>query len=241
MTEGTHGDVKISGDGVLPAGDYGNVKISGSARLLGNVTASGLEVSGSATGDGKVEAGRAKISGSLEAHSSMSADVLTVSGSADFGGDVKAGDLRVSGRFRAGGDLSAKTMGLRGSAAIAGNLEAEALTGEAQLKVGGLLNAERLDLRVHGGSSAREVGGRFVRIRLPRLARLLPAAVSEPRFETDSIEADEVELEGVAARVVRGDRVRIGKGCVIDLVEYGSEIERDGDTRIKEVRQAHTD
>ena len=54
---------------------------------------------------------------------------------------------------------------------------------------------------------------------------------------TDTIEADEVDLESTRARIVRGVNIRIGKGCEIDRIEYSGTIEHEPSAVIREIVQ----
>ena len=59
-------DMKISGSGTVPPGEYENIKISGSGHLEGTVTCTGLHVSGSASADTVECSGEIHISGACD-------------------------------------------------------------------------------------------------------------------------------------------------------------------------------
>ena len=82
--------------------------------------------------------------------------------------------------------------------------------------MGGLLNAERLKIYLCEDSSAAEVGGGRITIAQEK---------KRGRLKAQSIEGEELDLEAVEARVVRGNIVRIGAGCRIGLAEYTQDIE----------------
>jgi cytoskeletal protein CcmA (bactofilin family) len=129
-------------------------------------------------------------------------------------GDIKAGSLAVE-RLRFSGSLD-----------IGGNCEAEELELSGVLQVKGLLSAEKVRLKLYGPSSAAEVGGGTITVKRSKTKALLqPGQHSEMRFTSGLIEGDYVELENTHAETVRGDKVIIGAGCVIQKVEYGSFLE----------------
>ena len=52
--------------------------------------------------------------------------------------------------------------------------------------------------------------------------------------KTESVEGDDIYLEYTTAKVVRGNTVRLGAGCKIDLVEYKTSLEKASDCIVKE-------
>ena len=64
--------------------------------------------------------------------------------------------------------------------------------------------------------------------------RVAVEAKRDKFLECSSIEADEVRLENTKASRVRADKVLIGPGCHIDVVEYEDEIVISSDAFVKE-------
>jgi hypothetical protein len=60
------------------------------------------------------------------------------------------------------------------------------------------------------------------------------------RIKVDSIEGDNITIDYVEAKFIRGDNVIIGKNCIIDKVEYRDEIEISDSAIVKEVIQLNS-
>ena len=82
-------DMKISGSGVIGAGEYDNVRISGSGKVSGPIRCKSFSASGAVGGNDSIEC----------------AEAFRVSGSGSFDGSIKAGSLGAYGSFSCGGDI----------------------------------------------------------------------------------------------------------------------------------------
>lgn len=232
-------DMKVSGGSSLPGGEFKSLRISGSARINGNTKCEDCHCSGSCRIDGDLEAesirssGSVKISGRLiagEVHTSGSlcckdgnlTGEFHSSGSSVFEGDFEAARIRCSGALKCGGNLHCEQMSISGRCAVAGNLEAETFECSGSVEVPGLLNAETLYIYPSNRSKVGTIGGSDIRILIRDNSgwNFLHRFTPESQIEVGTIEGDRVELEATKAEIVRGRDVIIGKGCMIDLVEY---------------------
>jgi len=82
-------------------------------------------------------------------------------------------------------------------------------------------------------SSADEIGGGKITVKKKRNSLLPLFKGSEGSLRAKVIEGDEVSLENTKADVVRGNKVKIGQGCEIGLVEYRSDLLEDKNATIK--------
>ncbi len=123
--------------------------------------------------------------------------------------------------------------------------DAETFIASGRFSVDGLLKAETIDVRLHGESHAGEIRGGTIRIRpeaidnllrsLGRVFRVLANRISSLTAET--IEGKDIYLKRTKAKIVRGNNVTIGPGCVIDLVEYKSTLEQADGSDVGESRK----
>lgn len=227
---GMYEDVKISGSGVIDGDiDAWDVKVSGSAKFKGNVVSRSVKVSGSASFHGRIETGECKFSGSGDVAGELQASLLATSGSLSCRGNVRAHDLRISGSLRTYGDVEAESFDVSGS-----------------FRVDGLLNASSIDVRVGGPCSAREIGGDRIRVApapvaffwrvFSWLSELLGFG-KKGALTAELVEGTDIDLNWTRARIVRGNRVRIGPGSVVDLLEYTESAYVDKEAVVHEVRQ----
>jgi len=56
-------------------------------------------------------------------------------------------------------------------------------------------------------------------------------------LQAEQIEATDVSIEWSNVRVVRGNRVRIGPGCRIELLEYTESVYVDPESEVRDVRK----
>lgn len=206
---GTYDRVKISGAGVVSGDvDAEEFKASGSCKVEGNLRAKKFECAGAFKVEGDLTVDEGEAAGAFKAGGLLTAQEFRVAGAATCQG-LRGGFLKASGRLEVGGDVEVETVRLSGS-----------------FKIDGLLSADRIELRLDGLSAAREIGGEKIEIRrgvgssglwggLRELLRLSPA-----ELKVDTVEGDELDLEGLVAEVVRGKKVTVGPGCRIGRLEY---------------------
>ncbi len=235
----TMNDAKIAGEGTIGAGTYRTLNINGVGTVTGDVVCTELKINGVGTCKGAVKADSATVNGTGRFDGQVQIGDLTVNGEASAMQSAGIGALKVKGRTTVGGGLAAHTVDVRGELVVGDNVDADSFEGEGAFRVGALLNSERVSFRLHGQSSAREIGGESITVLGPR--GFVPAALlglfSEKRLTAELIEADDVTLEYTTAKVVRGARVSIGEGCKIGTVEYGESLSRLADAVITEERK----
>lgn len=220
------GDARIAGEGQLSGGNYGAVTINGAGSIKGDVVASSIRVNGAATAQGNVKADTIVVNGSASFGHEVQATQFTVNGDSSVAEGVGVSVLKAKGRFYVGGGIAAHDFDARGEVTVLGDVSSDRFFAEGALTVGGLLNAESIEIKLHAPSKAREIGGRHVSVKQGRGIASVFTFFAEKRLTVDTIEADDVVLEFVTAKVVRGARVDIGEGCNIDLVEYTDDLKQ---------------
>lgn len=220
MVRSEGNDAKISGEGQLSGGTYGAVMINGAGSIKGDVACGTFRINGAGTADGSVKADTLVVNGTASFGREVQAGEMTINGDASITEGVGVGRLKVKGRCFIGGGLAAHDIDARGELTVTGDCEADTFLAEGAFTVGGLLNAGTIDIRLHAPAKARELGGEKITVRQGRGIASVITFFTEKRLTADSVEADEVSLEYVTAKVVRGSKVEIGDGCAIELVEY---------------------
>jgi len=235
----TLNEARVAGEGTIGPGTYSNVSINGVGTVSGDVVCTDLRINGVGTCKGSVKADSATVNGTGRFDGQVHVGDLTVNGEATARQSAGIGTLNVRGRTAIDGGLAANSVDVRGELTVGENVDADSFEGEGAFRIGGLLNAGRVSFRLHGESSAREIGGENITVLGPR--GFVPAALlglfSEKRLTADAIEGDDVTLEYTTAKVVRGARVSIGEGCKIETVEYTETLSRLADAVITEERK----
>lgn len=233
-------DLSIAGSASAPGGIYKDARISGAGKITGDVDCVRLEVSGAATISGNVKAQSARIMGAGKIEGNLESDEIKASGSLDVQGDVSTKELEVNGSTTVKGSITAESVEVRGALRAGGDCSAESFTSRGCFTIGGLLNAGRIEVFLHGNSQAKEIGGEAISVKhgddaFFGLHKILHALINHTDGLTaDSIEGDDVHLDGTRAKVVRGNNVTVGPGCKIDLVEYKGSFDQDKEATVTE-------
>ena len=222
-------DMRISGSGVITAGEYEGIRISGSARMTGVVHCESLRVAGSLSGE------------TVECRNDM-----RISGGSRFSANVKANDLRVAGSLSCGA-LKCVSLVVAGVTSVGGDVEAENVKVDGALACEGLLNAEEIEIKFEKGMTIGSIGGSKIvimskhrmdkKIRLPLFHSISNQIDKGGVHVKNTVEGDEIALEGVRAESVSGRTVAIGDGCEIGLVRYSETIEISPNAKVGEVEK----
>ena len=238
-------DLNIAGSGQITPGEYDTIRVSGSGHLGDAVRCKNLYVSGSANGSNVVCEKDFHISGSCGFSGKVTAGNVAISGGSSFGGDVEATErIAISGGMSCGGDLRCKQLQVSGNGKVSGDVEAELAKIRGALDCEGLLNAEEVDIEFEKGMTVGSIGGSKIAIykrhgeakkkkaRLPLLSSLIKKTTAGTVWVTNSIEGDEIALEGVVTPRVSGRVVAIGADCEIELVQYSEQVEVSPEAKV---------
>ncbi|MDR2698776.1 MAG: hypothetical protein LBB30_03765 [Candidatus Methanoplasma sp.] len=170
--------------------------------------------------------GAVRVDGILSVKGDLTCSTLEMNGSCRMNGSLRiSGKADIDGVCRISGDMDAEDIDLDGRLTVAGDMTSENARLNGSLSVGGTLNIGSLDLKLHGSSKIKEaVGGRIV-IRHSKGAGY---------FRADLVEGDEIDIERSKIKVVRGDKVVIGKDCTADRIEYRSSLDVHPKAAVKE-------
>lgn len=232
-------DITIMGNGFISEGEYGIVKIMGMTQSEGNIKAETvkdmgdahfngdtefeiLKVMGTMEQTGNLVSQDTKVLGKLEVAGSSEIKELVINGEMVLNGDLKCNNVTINGKLTIRGDLYAKNIKVYGELKSEKNIESEEAVIEGRIQCKGLLNAENINITSRANCFCKEIGATKVRIKKPRynLLSSLFTSMSYGKFESELIEADEIELEGVNAKEVKGHNIQLIDECKINHVEY---------------------
>jgi cytoskeletal protein CcmA (bactofilin family) len=243
MNQQARGDLRIDGSGTSTGGEFDSVKINGSGRITGDLCCRLFRINGSGHVLGSLEAEDGKISGSGNIDGPVKARQFKISGSGKLRRGISGDNLTISGSATIGSDLNVQHITVDGSVKVDGNCSGETFHVNGGFDINGLLNCDEITADLYQcRSRVKDIGGSKIRINLGTASgfRLIKAILTlgseQTILEADSIEGDEIVLENTAAKVVRGSQVTIGRGCVIDLVEYKERYDKSADARVGEAR-----
>ncbi|MFC5530067.1 hypothetical protein [Cohnella yongneupensis] len=224
MADANRQDLRIIGETNSAGGQFGKVRITGECTFSGDVDCTKLSCMGETKVAGSLRASELKLTGEVE-----------IDGSLDAGHVGGRGELEVSSRMRG------EHIKLMGNLEVGGDCEAGVFDISGAFNVKGLVSAESLNVKMYGPCRAREIGGGTLTVKRSRASALIHLFKPNTAGDliADSIEGDVVELQHTTAGVVRGKRVTIGPGCVIERVEYAEMLDIHKSSTVKEmIRQA---
>jgi cytoskeletal protein CcmA (bactofilin family) len=239
-------DMKISGSGTVPAGEYDVIKISGSGNIGGKVKCTELHVSGSASADDSVECtGEIHISGACNFDGDIVTRSLHASGGFNCDGSITASDLvNLSGGMNIDGSLKCGTLEAHGGLNVDEDIEAENASIHGSISCGGLLNAETLEINTKDGCVIGSIGGSRIKVRYtPRkfFKNLITIHIKDKRVNgievQQSVEGDEIDIEYVICPRVSGRAVTVGEGCEIELLQYSESYKIHGNTKVGKIEK----
>ncbi|WP_308636169.1 hypothetical protein [Paenibacillus silvisoli] len=207
-------DFAISGIGNTGGGEFHRVELEGVSKVDGSLDCHSFSMNGMATVKGSVRAEeRFKASGTLTVDGSVQAAVMQLEGHIKVRGGLRCDHYQINGYMKVYGDCMAFQCQVKGA-----------------MNVGGVLSADRLEIDLDGPVRAEIIRCRELRMKhggsssIKRLLHSILPANWQAHMRADRIEGDDLELKETTAALVRGRRVSIGAGSVIDRVEYETEL-----------------
>ncbi|WP_373897518.1 polymer-forming cytoskeletal protein [Haloimpatiens sp. FM7315] len=227
-------NLKISGSGSMSGGKYNEVSVSGSGKITGDIECNKLHISGSSKIEGNVKTREFKISGSCKVGGNLEFLEGRTSGSSYILGDVKGLKMSVSGGTKIDGKVCLDEVRVSGDIYIGKDCEVEKFQSSGGFKIEGLLNAENIEIEIGSKCYVNEIGGKSILIKKSEVFGIsLMNLFGKKNLTADVIEGDDIDIEEVVAKVVRGKNVHIGSGCTIDRVEYSESFEISDNSKVK--------
>ncbi len=220
---------------------YDKVSVNGDLSVSGDLDCNRLVVNGSFSDQGTLKAKSGSINGEAIVKGGLESNFMSINGQLDIDGDANVKEVKIRGTINADGSLISEKIDLLGNINVKHDCNSEIFKSRGVFVIGGLLNANNIDINLFGKCQVKEIGGETIQIRRMQkelFNRFLKYIVAEFVFTgqlvTETIEGDDIYIEYTTAKIVRGNNVKIGKGCDIGLVEYKNSFEQDKSSRIKE-------
>lgn len=230
-------NLTINGSGSYPGGTYDKISIRGEGTIVNEVESARFHVYGTSNASENVTTGSVKIMGEAEFKGNVTAGETLVMGTMLVGKKAKLKKMKVFGSLEVGEGLSGDEATIKGSIAVNGDVAFETFDSSGGFEIKGLLSADTIKIGLSfGESTAEEIGGGKITVK--RAAWLIPftnISLSKKAgfLSAKLIEGDEIYLENTTADIVRGNKVKIGPGCNIGIVEYTNELKNDQSSTIK--------
>lgn len=209
-----HQDITIMGESHMSGGGYGSIKILGTASTQEDIEAERIKVMGS--GEFRcVKAGEIKVTGEARFTGSLNVTTLDIYGSVNAYSTIKAQRIKIYGSLNASEEVSAEKFHAKGIIKLTS------------------LNADDIIIEPAENCRVQEIGGEKVQVKPLGRFRLGFFGFNHPkRLESDTIEADWIELSNTTVRIIKGNQVVIGPGCKIETVEYRDSLVVDANSTV---------
>lgn len=223
----------INGSGSYPGGHYDKISVRGEGTVVNDVECQTYHVYGTSLMEGNAAARSVKILGEAEIKGNFQAEETTIIGTMTVGRKAQLKKMTVIGTLEAGEHLSGHEATIKGGISVKGDVEFELFNSSGGFEIQGLLNADTIDIALRfAESKAGEIGGGRITVKRKRNS-LIPFVGQVGSLSASVIEGDEIYLENTRAEVVRGNRVKIGPGCEIGVVEYRNDYKEDSKSTVK--------
>ncbi|MGX1436532.1 hypothetical protein [Mammaliicoccus sciuri] len=214
--------IEITGKNTIEGGTYNEINIKGMIKILKDVKANVVNISGKGFAHGEFNAKEMILSGKFNADKLVEIDDISCSGKIEVEEDLRFQNFDISGFVTILGNLVGGDLNITGKLSVDKECEVENFYTSGVVKILGLLNADDIEIKVYDHSYIKEIGGNTISIGNPKSP--LNLFRSGKFLESNLIEGDKIDINYVKAKVVRGGDIVIKDNVVVDKVEYSGEL-----------------
>lgn len=217
-------------------GEYRDIQIELDAILDGDVDAININSSGSTEFTGNIVAKEARFGGTCKVGGNCKIDRLEICGESKIGGNITTEDFIVNGKLKCSGKLlECKNFKLSGSVTSSGELKTIVAIGKGGLVVE-KIESEKIDLTFNKKTILKEIKAKEINIIGAKSKGFLGKVLSGGRslIEIDNIDGNDITLENIEAKLVKGHNITIGENCNISKIEYTGEVSINSKSKVNE-------
>lgn len=234
-------NLTIHGSALTSGGTFHRITVRGDATINGDVQCDQWKIFGNADVSGNVIAKSLRIFGQASVRGNVNGETLKILGQTDIRGHVNVQDVHLRGAVHIDGHMAGGAIGGYGEMTVSGDCEAESFSMKGVAHIANTLNAEQVDLSLYfADSRIAEIGGKAIRVKRSKWNMMnvfKGLSSASARLVVNIVEGDEIYLENTSAKIVRGDRIVIGPGCDIGLVEYRERLQQHEKAAVQEKRK----
>ena len=206
-------------------GEYRDIQIELDAILDGDVDAINIKSSGSTEFTGNVIAKEARLGGVCKIGGNCNIDSLNICGESIIGGNIVSDSITVDGKLKCSAKLiDCRELNLSGKITLAGEIKADILSGEGGLVLE-KIEGNNINLNLDKKTILKEIKGKDVNIIGAKSNGFISKVLYKggSLVEINTIYGDNITLENINAKLVKGHNINIGENCSISKVEYTGE------------------
>lgn len=215
-------------------GEYRDIQIELDAILDGDVDAINIKSSGSTEFTGNVIAKEARIGGICKIGGNCSIDFIEICGQSTIKGNLQADNITLDGKLKCGGKLIECTnFKLSGTIVCEGDLKTSKAVGKGGLVLH-KIESDNIDLTFNKKTTLGEINGKEINLVGSKSKGLISKILSKGGLlvEIDNINGENIVLENIEAKLVKGNNIKIGENCIIQKIEYTGNLEVSSNSKI---------
>lgn len=217
-------------------GEYRDIQIELDAILDGDVDAINIKSSGSTQFTGNVIAKEARLGGLCKIGGNCNIDFFQVCGESTVEGNIIADELIIDGKMSCNGELvKCNNLKLSGSLTSGGTLKSTLITGKGGLVLD-KVEGDNIDLTFNKRTNLKEIKGIEINIMGVTSKGFISKILSKSTslVEINNIYGNNITLQNIMVKSVKGHNIKIGENCIIGKVEYTGDLNIGSTSKIKE-------
>lgn len=211
-------NIKSSGTQTIDGGIYGTIRVLATFIAQNDVQCQEIKISGTSTFKGNLQCyGKAHFSGSVHCLGEFNSNQTHISGSLTCAG-AKGNSLAVSGTLRSMSDIEVENIKVSGSV-YANNIRSKSTYIDGNVVCNGDIKSDDIHIKMyfrHEGE-ANSIECKNLLINSNWTKNLIGTNVF---FNTSIIKGDDINIDYVRCEKISGKKIKIGKHCIVQTVEY---------------------
>lgn len=234
----------VAGVGKIPSGNYENISISGFGTIYGDIQCNKVEVSGMGKSLGKIDCKDLYVSGTFKSKEDVkSSEEINISGVGKFK-SIDCNYINVSGKIALDKDLNFNRVNMEGWLTVLENCQGQEFIVDGKVNIKGLLSADIINISLRGKSYVKEMGGEEILIKNDSGITVKIFGLSKTIsscMECDLIEGDKINIENTRCKIIRGEDITIGEGCIIDKIECSGKLNINEKSKVLDIVYTNKD
>ncbi|WP_223700443.1 hypothetical protein [Sutcliffiella deserti] len=235
-------DLIINGSMTVSGGSFNLVSINGKGTINGGVQCNNFKINGACDINGHLKGETGVIRGRASIKEDIFLHNYTVDGRSDLMGGLYTANLLVRGACTIKKEINSESTKIYGKLKLDGSCNTDSFFSEGVIRIGETLKAKNIELNL-GNSRSRvnRMEADSIKILKNRkfngiigwFLALLTAAGETGSLSVQEIYGKHINVEATNVNHIRGEKVVIGPGCKVELVEYTDSIEISKDAKVK--------
>lgn len=181
------------------------------------------------------EYNKVKLEGLITIKDNLKCVTFSSEGMCKCEGELIADEITTEGTFKISGNVRAKKISVEGIARFI-----DSCVNADQIKSEGVLQCNELsadNIKIDGVCRAEKIFGELIEInpKLTKKSGIFNIFNNADISKVDLIECTELVADGLNADIIRASRVKLGKYCEVNLLEYSESIEIHPEAKVKEL------